>query len=173
MRDLEDFTPLMNFLKSYYATELQSMKVNTSGKKVPLERKDFVAEARTRKLDQFCRRCLLHPIELGWNLFEDKMIHFPPQSQNVKLFDMAREYLSEDATDNVFMDFFKDVCKFAMIELTCQPEIRRGLKKHIYEFGVLETQPTLKGLKELDVFHPSYRVKRLAVRVQDLVSSDM
>jgi hypothetical protein len=86
---------------------------------------------------------------------------------------MVREYVEGEANDAKFMEFFKDVCKFACIELQAQPEIRRGLKKHIYEYGVLETSPTQKGLKELDVFHPSYRVKRISVRLQDLVASDM
>lgn len=47
------------------------------------------------------------------------------------------------------------------------------MKKHIYEYGVIETRPTDKGLKELDVFHPSYRIKRLNKKLSDLQDTDL
>ena len=65
------------------------------------------------------------------------------------------------------------MCVFTAIELAAQPDIRRGLKKHIQEFGVIITQPTDKGFKELDVFHPSYRVKRVEMKISELKDSDL
>lgn len=35
------------------------------------------------------------------------------------------------------------------------------VKKNFYEEAYLQTDPTEKGMKDLDVFHPSYRVKRI------------
>lgn len=52
-------------------------------------------------------------------------------------------------------------CDFASIELAAQPYIRQSFKNHFYEYGSLTTTPTDKGNKDLDVFHPSYRVKRI------------
>ena len=63
----------------------------------------------------------------------------------------------------------KDMCNFTAIELSCEPDIRRGLKQHIQEFGMLKTEPTEMGMKELDVFHPSYRVKRVNKKLSLLV----
>ena len=60
-RDLNDFVPLMNFYKSYYHKELSSVMANT-GKKLPVQKKEFVFNARQRRLDEFSRRCMLNPI---------------------------------------------------------------------------------------------------------------
>lgn len=65
------------------------------------------------------------------------------------------------------------MCVYTAIELSSQPEIRRGLKKHILEFGYIQTTPTDKGNKELDVFHPSYRVKRVDKKISDLDNTDL
>jgi hypothetical protein len=35
------------------------------------------------------------------------------------------------------------------------------MKNHFYKNAHLITTPTEKGMKDIDVFHPSYRVKRL------------
>lgn len=44
-RDLNDFQPLMNFYKAYYQKELELVVVN-SGKKLPVQKKEFVFTAR-------------------------------------------------------------------------------------------------------------------------------
>lgn len=35
------------------------------------------------------------------------------------------------------------------------------MKQHFYNTGYISTEPTEEGVKVLDVFHPSYRVKRI------------
>ena len=67
----------------------------------------------------------------------------------------------------------KEMCVYTAIELWCQPDIRRSFKKYVKDKGVIFTQPTTKGEKELDVFHPSYRVKRVRKRLQELNESDL
>ena len=42
------------------------------------------------------------------------------------------------------------------------------IKKYVKENGTVVTQPTEKGMKELDVLHSSYRVKRVNKRIQDI-----
>jgi transcriptional accessory protein Tex/SPT6 len=51
--------------------------------------------------------------------------------------------------------------KFAAIELSVQPFIRKQLKQYIYQYGTLKTVPTEEGKKVLDPFHQSYRVKHI------------
>ena len=62
----------------------------------------------------------------------------------------------------------KEMCSFTAIELSSQPRIRKGLKDHIFEYGFIVTKPTEKGQKELDIFHPSYRVKNLSLSLRFL-----
>ena len=136
--------------------------------------------ARQKRLDHFSRRCLLSPIEIVENINEDKQMHRPTQP-TILAVEMAKEYananLIKDAIDqkkamDIYLDVLKEMCLFAAAELQSQPDIRRGLKKHIYDNGVLQTQPTDKGKKELDVFHPSYRVKRLNKKLSDMKEND-
>lgn len=96
---------------------------------------------------------------------------------------MAKEYVvaSEGAGlestaasgSNEPLEIIKDMCVYSATELQCQPDIRRGFKKHIRDFGVIQTEPTEKGLKELDVFHPSYRVKRVNKKLKELADTDL
>jgi transcription elongation factor SPT6 len=127
--------------------------------------------ARKHKLDEFSRRCMLSPIELQENLNEDKQIHKPTNPNNIGPTEMAKEYLRKE-TEGA-LDVIKDMCNFTAVELSSEPDIRRGLKKHIYEFGVIITEPTEKGKKELDVFHASYRTKRVNKRVSELLDTDL
>ena len=41
------------------------------------------------------------------------------------------------------------------------------------ENGFLETEPTEKGKKELDIFHPSYRVKKVKKWLKELEDDDI
>ena len=43
----------------------------------------------------------------------------------------------------------------------------------MYQYGILRTEPTKKGTKELDVCHPCYRVKRVNKRLSELMKTDL
>ncbi len=51
------------------------------------------------------------------------------------------------------------VCQFAAEELGTEPYLRSLLKKEYFEKGYIETRPTEKGKKDIDVFNPSYKIK--------------
>jgi hypothetical protein len=53
------------------------------------------------------------------------------------------------------------VCQFAAEELAAEPYLRSLIKKEIEDKGYITTEPTDKGKKDIDVFHPSYRVKHI------------
>ena len=71
------------------------------------------------------------------------------------------------------METMKDAIAFAAIEISSEPDIRRGYKKYIMEHGYIKTEPTEKGMKELDVFHPCYRTKRVWKKLSELQDSDL
>jgi len=108
---------------------------------------------------------MLGPIQLVENIQEGKQLHKPNQP-NIGPNDLAREYMRPGQKES--LDVIKEMCVYTAIELSSQPDIRRGLKKHIYDHGWIITQPTDKGNKELDVFHPCYRVKRVSKRLSEL-----
>lgn len=51
--------------------------------------------------------------------------------------------------------------RFASEELGAEPYLRTILKDLYTKNGTLSTAPTEKGKKDLDVFHPSYKIKQI------------
>ena len=141
MRDLNDFQGLINFFKSFYQKELEEV-IQNSGKKVPVVKKDLVQMARIQKLDQFSSKCMLHSIHLLENMHENRQVNKPNNPSNIGPKEMSREYIKiESQKDNNEhqMRVIRDLCTFTAIQLSSEPDIRRGLKKHIYEYGVITT----------------------------------
>jgi hypothetical protein len=109
---------------------------------------------------------MLHPIQLVENIQEDRQIHKPPQPLDKGPTEMARDYLENENQEP--LEVIKEMCLYTAIELQSQPDIRRGFKKHVLDFGMIATEPTDKGMKELDLFHPCYRVKRIQKKLKDI-----
>lgn len=101
---------------------------------------------------------------------EDKQI-FKPNNPQIGPKEMAKEYLRKE--EEPPYDVINDMCAYTVIELSSQPDIRRGLKKHIYDNAFVTTEPTEKGKKELDVFHPSYRTKRVNKKLSEFQNTDL
>lgn len=81
---------------------------------------------------------------------------------------MAREYPINEP-----MKVLKDMCQYTAAEIMSLPEVRLGYKKFVYQYGVLRTEPTLKGSKEIDVCHQCYRVKRVNKSLSELKKTDL
>lgn len=161
---MNDFQHLINFYKSYYQKELEEIQ-NNSGKKVPVQKRDMVYISRHQKLDEFSKKCMLHPIQLQENLNEDNQLH-NPENPKVGPTELAKEYARKEGEQP--LDIIRDMCTYTAIELSSEPDIRRGLKKHIYEYGWIKTQPNDKGKKDLDVFNPTYRTKYVDRKISEL-----
>ena len=102
---------------------------------------------------------MLKPESFVENLQHNKVIHKPPEPADMLPFHLTQKYLSEQNSEE--MKVLSGGCDFAASELAAQPYVRSIFKNHFYQYGSVKTQPTEKGNKDLDVFHPSYRVKRI------------
>jgi hypothetical protein len=80
---------------------------------------------------------MLRPLQLADNIQEERQIHRPPQPQNIGPNEMAKEYMRQDQKEP--LDVIRDMTAYTAIEIAAQPEIRRGLKKHIQEFALIQT----------------------------------
>ena len=71
-------------------------------------------------------------------------------------------------------DLLQSVCRYAAVELAAQPLIRNMMKKQLKEHGVITTECTEQGQKDLDIFHQSYRVKLVRNKhLKELMNSDL
>jgi len=83
----------------------------------------------------------------------------PPEITDMQPQKVAAEYKS--AAFNEEIKVLTGVCRFAAEELSTEPYLRSMLKELMRTKGTISTEPTEKGKKDLDVFHPSYRVKHI------------
>jgi len=89
-------------------------------------------------------------------LQEKKLKHQPPEPK------FSPITLATDKINEVYKDalaFLTVVCHYAAVELSSQPFIRRQYKDTFRKQGLITVHLTEQGKKELDIFHPSYRVK--------------
>lgn len=56
---------------------------------------------------------------------------------------------------------FKTITKYLCYELYSYPELRRILKEKYYKRLVISTQPTKKGIQDIDLYSIYYPVKRI------------
>jgi hypothetical protein len=166
--DLNNFNALIRFFRSYYHEELSKSDESDIKKKAPPKR-DEIQQYRKRQFDEFASFCFISWSQFLENLRLKKLSHIPPELKQHPS-TLARQYsepLSEAMADDPNevhrreMEVFQGVCKLAAIELSVQPFVRSLFKKHVYSNYELFTQPTDQGQKDLDLFHQSYRVKRI------------
>ena len=164
---LLNFNSLITYLTSYYKEHINGGMPDTSQaaassgvaggsrKKEPLKR-DEIQIAKQGRIDQFAKT-----FTLPWNHFLENLkakqaLHQPPQPESDP-YTEAKMYLNEQYPSEEVVRY--GVCTFAAIELSAQPYIRNDIKKFVNEHAHMTTELTEQGKKDLDLFHPSYRVK--------------
>ena len=152
--DLNNYTALISYLRSYFHDKLTSE--NESGRRKQPMRKDEIQIAKNSRIEEFASNFFLTWAQFLENLELKKMTHVPPQpTESPKA--LATRYINDQYLDEHAVH--KGVCKFAAVELSAQPLIRHKMKDNLNENGYLSTVLTEQGKKDLDLFHASYRVK--------------
>jgi len=137
--------------------------------------------ARYFKLDEFAQKFSLSQVDLETNL--EKIVHSdntdnnieldikPPTNPKIKPAQMAFDYVKDDLNEEIKILTF--TCKFMAIQISSFPFISLLFRDYIYEYATLTTTPTDEGLKELDVTHPSFRVKRITNKPLNSFNDDL
>ena len=161
---LQHFSPLISFLKSYYNEELSLLPNQQQKRKLP-QKSDHVQAYRKNKIDEIVRQLFLKPAELIDNLIEMAQFHKPPALQ-ISTKEFLRKYASGEADQTEAL--LAQAIKYAALELSVQPRLRARAKEHMSNIGTVTTEPSEQGKKDLDPFHPSFRVKRIKqMRIAD------
>ena len=146
--------------------------------KKPMKRV-FAYEALQLKLDQFAAMAGLTCEELAENLSNETKSHKKTLLKKPKYVAMtpekvAQEYVNKDKSlvaDT--LNTLTSLCRYMASELFQEPIVRQHLKKVYFENVTLSTEPTLKGNKELDIYHPYYIVKRINRRPPNEFQDDL
>ena len=117
-----------------------------------------MAFLKRNKFDKLAELVFMEPLHFVDNLQHNSLVHKPPANPN------DLDQIVAQADYDVYktpVQILQATIKFASIQMAVEPYLRSLLKQHFYNTGCLSTEPTETGAKELDVFHPSYRVKRI------------
>ncbi len=161
--DLQAFQPLTQFLKHFYKKELaeQQDQVNSGARQLPRIRTsyDIVSTMKDKNILGLVRSYFMTPSQFIDNLSNSAQNYLPPQSYEE--IDQKLECVTDPAKKE---EILNSIRQFAAIELSVQPYFRKHVKIYLYENAILRTQPTEEGVKIIDIFSPSYRVKHISGR---------
>jgi len=82
-----------------------------------------------------------------------------PNDPEENPYDLSGRYLDDYFTKNY--ELMKSTCSFLANEILVYPPVKNYIFQVLKSYARLSTLPTTQGQKELDVFHQSFRVKRL------------
>jgi len=151
---LYDILQYVNFHKNL----MPKFKTQKSRQK-DLRRTNY-AEIMELKIDKFAKEIALRPCDFAKNLRANSLIvkiKRMPTSPSL----MAESYRTDKVS--LVLDVLVRACSFVADEIAVHPVIRKCVTEKYMQGIKLSTKPTEKGEKELDVFHPSYRTKRLKI----------
>jgi len=159
--DLNDMGTYIEFLKEMYYNEIQNS--TEEAKNLRPNKSSQIQNFRRNKIDLFAKKFAFGAYELSRNLEalatgDQNSIISPPEPE------VQPELLAYNFITPVFDQELKvmtAVCKFLALELFSFPFIRNYARICFKTQCTISTEPTEEGKKELDAFHPSFRVKRL------------
>ena len=157
MGELEDLQRFINFYQELLFQDNPSSEQTPGVKRRPRKR-ESIRQAYEYKINEFGRKFGLQPYELVENIKAGSPLHTPPDIKQ-RPSQIAYEYLSEKYTSEI--NILLGVCKYISEELAAQPPVNRILRDYYTQHAMVTTTPTDLGLKELDIFHPSFRIKRI------------
>ncbi len=117
---------------------------------------DMIDSIKAKGIVTITHNYYIRPIHFIENYMNQMLLHRAPAK-----YSEIEVYLQNIADVNHCEQTIQTMRKFAAIELSVQPFIRRSLKQQIIKHGLLFSSPTEEGKKVLDPFHPSYRVKHI------------
>eukprot|EP00743_Colponemidia_sp_Colp-15_P007289 GILK01007872.1.p1 GENE.GILK01007872.1~~GILK01007872.1.p1 ORF type:complete len:1816 (-),score=424.36 GILK01007872.1:186-5633(-) len=123
--------------------------------KRPVKR-DLLRMARKAQLHVLGEKLGLSPRQLAENVVAGWQMHKTPACTD-KPQELAMQFVSTAFPDigAVLLGLVRFVAK----EISCEPKLRQYIRRVYMDKVTVTTAPTSVGKKELDVFHPSYRVK--------------
>jgi transcription elongation factor SPT6 len=172
--ELNDMETFIDFLKEMHYNEFQNLSEEFS-KNLRPNKSSQIQNFRKYNIDKFSKIFAFGAFELSANLEalangDQNTIVSPPEPE------VQPEKLAEDYICPIFDLEIKVMtagCKFLALELFSFPFIRNYARISFKTQCTISTDPTEEGKKELDAFHPSFRVKRVRNKPIETFNNDL
>lgn len=125
------------------------------------QRKNYYQIYRDMYVGNLVEKFGLKPEAFGENLRDDYQRNNVKQHQ-VKPLEEAEKQLEEQGNLKISKEDFLKAARFMYAkEISCDPLVRQTIRSFYFEKAVINSKPTLAGLKEIDENHPCYSMKYL------------
>ena len=173
INECKDLTEL-NFVNNYFDMLVEINSNDQSNTELQVYRNkcstsfkaNSVIGAKLNKIDEFLAHFTLPPFQVAENLKKIQMNELDnvtkPSEPKVNPILLVKDYLNKTINQEMF--FFTHACDYYALTIGTHPYIKTLLWKHYVDNATLSTEPTQKGLKELDINHELYKTKRILNR---------
>ena len=162
IQDLKNMMIYIDYNKDKY---LEKNEKNDGDFILPV-RKGSINLEYNKEVEKFIEKFCLNSNDIASNIElirnkenYSKLLH--PPTPDYTLSDMFQTMKIEGKERT---DFTNNVCNLFAKEMMCHPYIKEYVYEYLRNSCYVSTEPTEEGEKQLDVFHPSYRTKRINER---------
>ena len=164
-KSIQDLNSMMNYI-NYNKDKYLPKDVKPDDEFILPVRKTSLNVQFNSKLEKVAERFCLNTNDIASNLeliknkeSLTKLLH--PPVPDSSLSEMIQELQIENMTHSKVMD---NICSIMAKEMLTHPYIKEYVYDHLRHNCYVSTTPTEEGNKQLDVFNPSFRVKRIKER---------
>jgi transcription elongation factor SPT6 len=175
IRELKDMEAFISFVKELNKGNFEQENVIMRPNK-----RSQIEQIKDAKINEFATKFSLtsHEVAInlelissGESLSKGRLI--VPQDPNYDPAGLAYKYCSPTSVFDQELKVMTMGCRFLALEMFSHPYIRSYARNYFRVNCTLSTEPTEEGQKELDVFNPSYRVKRIENKPVDSFNNDL
>ena len=162
IQDLKNMMIYIDYNKDKYLEK----KANNDGDFILPVRKGSINFEYNKEIEKFIEKFCLNTNDIASNIElirnkenYSKLLH--PPTPDFTLTDMFQKMKIEGKERT---EYNYNVCNFFAKEMMCHPYIKEYVYEYLRNSCYVSTEPTEEGEKQLDVFHPSYKTKRINER---------
>ena len=164
-KSIQDLNSMMNYI-NYNKDKYLPKDIKPDDEFILPVRKTSLNVKFNSKLEKVAERFCLNTNDIASNLELiknnenlSKLLH--PPVPDSSLSEMIQEMQIENMAQSKVMD---NICNIMAKEMMSHPYIKEYIYDHLRNNCYVSTTPTEDGNKQLDVFNPSFRVKRIKER---------
>jgi len=160
--EMLDFKAFINFSDSLISTQISELS----------EKQQEIAKFKISKIDEFVNYFSLSDEDFYENLKNSIKIKKLPEN-SVLAHILAKNYINSIRLNDEKSVFIEGIKYLAYKITACQPILWSKIREQFLKFGELTTCPSPKGDEELNIFHNSYRIKRIIKRPINSLNDDI
>ena len=171
--DLKDAEAFITFTREFHRDEIENEYDNVIHRP---HKVSILEKVKDNKIHDFARKFAMTSHDMAINLEiissgDSKNRLIPPPDPNIDPAHLSFKYIGQVYDQEIKV--MTIACKYLAIEMVSYPFIRSYARSYFKKNCTLSTEPTEEGKNELNVFHRSFRVKRIEKKPVETFTNDL